>query len=172
MFVSSRFSLNNFCNPRYVKWGTFFVVTNALIAIHEAGHYFACKKYNRKVMQFQVGYPGLVSFKNSKNEEIVLGAFPLGGHVSFQEVKANTPKQKSSRKKEGIEILLMGPSCGYIASLALLILSKKLPFNAMTEGLRLAGVVGVQTNVLNAVPIPYLPTDGGDVYRLIKSDKH
>ena len=168
MSVSLRFLSNNFCSPRSVKWGTFFVVTNALIAIHEAGHYFACKKYDRKVTQFQVGYPGLVSFENSKNEEIVLGAFPLGGGVSFQEVEATTHKQKSSRKKENIEIFLMGPCCGSIASLALLILSQKLPFNAMAKGLRLASVVGIETNIFNVVPNPYLPTDGGEIYRLLK----
>lgn len=61
------------------------LVVAGVIAFHEAGHYFAARWQNIKVLSYNIGYgPKLLSYNDTTmNTEFALRALPLGGYVAF-----------------------------------------------------------------------------------------
>jgi regulator of sigma E protease len=61
----------------------FVLFIGPLIAVHEAGHYFAAKWANVKVLKFSIGFgPKLFGFRRGETDYQV-AVFPLGGFVQM-----------------------------------------------------------------------------------------
>lgn len=64
-----------------MSWISGIIIFGVLIAIHELGHFLACRLTKVKVEKFSIGFgPSLIKFK--KGETLyTIGALPLGGFV-------------------------------------------------------------------------------------------
>jgi len=59
------------------------IFLGVLVTVHEAGHYFAAKWANVKVLKFSIGFgPKLIGFRRGETE-YQIAAFPLGGFVQM-----------------------------------------------------------------------------------------
>lgn len=59
------------------------IFLGVLVTVHEAGHYFAAKWANVKVLKFSIGFgPKLFGFRRGETE-YQIAAFPLGGFVQM-----------------------------------------------------------------------------------------
>lgn len=73
------------------------IFLGVLVTVHEAGHYFAAKWANVKVLKFSIGFgPKLFGFRRGETEYQV-AAFPLGGFVQMAGMHADdTPDPEST----------------------------------------------------------------------------
>ncbi len=63
----------------------FIIAIGILIAIHEAGHFFAARKCGVKVMRFSIGFGPVIWRKRGRDgTEYALSLFPLGGYVKMK----------------------------------------------------------------------------------------
>lgn len=74
------------------------IVLGVLIAIHEFGHFIACRLTGVKVEKFSIGFGPVVFSRKVKETEYVLSLLPLGGFVkpageSFSETGPEGPKK-------------------------------------------------------------------------------
>jgi regulator of sigma E protease len=65
------------------------IFLGVLVTVHEAGHYFAAKWANVKVIKFSIGFgPALFSFRRGETQ-YQIAAFPLGGFVQMAGMHAD-----------------------------------------------------------------------------------
>ena len=130
-----------------------FALISFLILFHELGHLIAAKLMNIPIERFSVGFgPKLWSFSKGQTE-YCLSAIPIGGYVLLEIENEDDFFLIPSRRR--IVFALGGPLVNTV--LALICLS---PFNAMTMGLSLYGIllypfvqtINISSQVLHALP--------------------
>jgi membrane-associated protease RseP (regulator of RpoE activity) len=165
--------------PTIVRKGTTYVVVNAILAIHELGHYIGLKMADKRISEYQVGIPRVISYTTKDGERFSWGPFPFLGFVlpaDHSYFLSSKEKQFSpSEKKQAIQALALGPCAALVASFLpcmaaskfCLYKSSRLPFG---KGLVYGGVIGITMNVLDLLPSPFPITDGGKIYKIYSSN--
>jgi regulator of sigma E protease len=75
------------------------IVLGVLIAIHEYGHFLACRSTGVNVEKFSIGFgPEILKWTGKSGTEYVIALFPLGGFVKpageqFSDVEGGEPKK-------------------------------------------------------------------------------
>lgn len=69
----------------------FIAVLAVLVLVHEAGHFFAAKKFGVKVDEFGFGFPPRIVGKTMKGTLYSLNWIPLGGFVKIKGVAGDDP---------------------------------------------------------------------------------
>ncbi len=76
------------------------IFLGVLVTVHEAGHYFAAKWANVKVLKFSIGFgPKVFSFRRGETEYQV-AAFPLGGFVQMAGMHADDSVDTESEESD------------------------------------------------------------------------
>lgn len=106
----------------------FLVALAILVAFHEFGHFYACRKLGVKVQRFSIGMGRSIwRYRKSPNDtEFSIGILPLGGYVKMVderegEVSAGDIPYAFNRQKISVRsaIVFAGPLANFILAIAL-----------------------------------------------------
>jgi regulator of sigma E protease len=105
--------------------GASILAISLLIVIHEAGHYFAARRFGMGVERFSIGF-GPVLFALRRGEtEFAVSALPLGGYVKISGMAPGEAEASSDRRLFANQaawrrflVILAGPAMNYLAAIA------------------------------------------------------
>lgn len=106
------------------------IVLGVLIAIHEYGHFLACRLTGVNVEKFSIGFgPEILKWKGKSETEYVIALFPLGGFVKpageqISEVEDQAPKPGdylAAPLKSRIFIVCAGVLMNYLLAFVLFV---------------------------------------------------
>lgn len=102
------------------------LAVSALIIIHEAGHFWAARRFGMKVERFSVGFgPVIFSFKRGETE-FAISALPLGGYVKIAGMSPGDDVAPGDRTAYANQaawrrflVILAGPFMNYVMAIVI-----------------------------------------------------
>jgi regulator of sigma E protease len=100
------------------------LAVSALIVIHEAGHFWAARRFGMRVERFSVGFgPVVLSFRRGETE-FVVSALPLGGYVKIAGMSPGddvAPDDRTAYANQAawrrFLVILAGPFMNYLTAI-------------------------------------------------------
>jgi len=102
------------------------LAVSALIVVHEAGHFWAARRFGMRVERFSVGFgPVVLSFRSGETE-FAISALPLGGYVKIAGMSPGDdvdPADPSAYANQAawrrFAVIFAGPVMNYLTAIAI-----------------------------------------------------
>jgi regulator of sigma E protease len=102
------------------------LAVSLLVIVHEAGHFFAARRFGMRVERFSVGFGPVVAAFRRGETEFAISALPLGGYVRIAGMAAGDAVEPGDPRAYANQaawrrflVILAGPAMNYLAAVAI-----------------------------------------------------